>query len=409
MAACSDLANYLSATNNTFRFFIQRRNYDKFTSKRLLMYLEALKKYIESIVATNKPESYEDLFRLSKGAFPDVVYDLVLSSDLGKNLKRKYLGFKVVNNVIPESNPTNYDWRFDHSTNKKLVSLIKKRRHKRIALFGTPSLFIALSKITNDVTLYDINEPLKSHFNHDERIVLVDINTFDFRDILPFDCIIIDPPWYLNYYKIWLKKANSILKMKGEIIVTLFQEMLRPKAKNELKAIKAFARKIGSIELEQNYVSYITPLFETELFNFKNIPCYGNWRVADLLVIRKERNSLLPAIRKFKKDNWTRLEIGTQTIAIDGNKSQGGKIKVRFPYKKNDSLIKSVSERDFVRREVNFMTSRNRGLIIAGCRKVISVLRLISDGVPTQNALKTARLSKAESDEFQKILDVIYI
>jgi hypothetical protein len=369
------------------------------------MYLDDLKKHIDTLLATKDLKSYDEVFKYSKGAFPDVVYPLISTH----SLKKKYYGFKEVNNIIPESNPTNYDWRFDNTTIKKIVSLVKSKKHKRIALFGTPSLFIPLTKITKDVILYDINEPLKAHFDNDNRIVLVDLNSFNFKGTNLFDCIIMDPPWYLDYYKIWLQKGNSILKLNGEILITLFQDMLRPKAKTELKTINSIATKIGSLQVVQDYVTYITPLFEKELFNFENIPCYGNWRIADLLIIKKENNTSLPSFKGYKVDRWTRLEIGTQTIAINAFKQKGQKIKVTFPYKNGDSLIKSVSERDLIRKKLNFITSRNRGLIITGCEKVIFILKAISEGVTKNRAFKEGNLSKAEILEFQKILDTIYI
>lgn len=378
-------------------------------TKQATMYLDDLKIHIESQLSTKDIESYDELFRYSKGAFPDVVFPIISNLKSVNSLNKKYYGLKELTSIIPESNPTNFDWRFDNTTIKKITSLIRRKKYKRIALFGTPSLFIPLSKISKDITLYDINELLRVHFKNDKRVIITDINTFDFKDIKLFDCVIMDPPWYLNYYKIWLQKGNSILKVNGEILITLFQEMLRPKAKKELTTIKTFAQKIGTLEIIEDYVTYITPLFEKELFNFKNIPCYGNWRIADLLIIKKETNNILPSIKNVKTDNWTRLEIGTQTIAIDGSKCIGQMIKVRFPYKNEDSLIKSVSERDSVRRKLNFITSRNRGLIITGCDKAIAILKSISNGVSKNIAFKENNLTKAEIVEVQKILNTIYI
>ena len=140
---------------------------------------------------------------------------------------------------------------------------------------------------------------------------------------------------------------SALVNVNGEIIITLFQEMLRPKAKKELTSIKTFAQKIGTIEIVEDFITYITPLFEKELFNYKNIPCYGNWRIADLLIIKKLNNNVLPSVKNIKSDVWTRIEIGTQTVAIDNKKGRGKKVKVRFPYEDEDSLIKSVSERKF--------------------------------------------------------------
>ncbi|HKR05795.1 MAG TPA: hypothetical protein VJY62_14265, partial [Bacteroidia bacterium] len=111
----------------------------------------------------------------------------------------------------------------------------------------------------------------------------------------------------------------------------------------------------------------------------------------------------------LKKDSWSRIEIGTQTVAVNTHKNKNKNIKVLFPYKDNDSLIKTVSNRDALRKKINFITSRNRGLIISGPEKVIKLLKTISDGRPLRKAYKMEKLSKIEISEFCKILDTIYI
>src|SRR5687767_7279547 len=108
------------------------------------MYLEELKGHIEKVFATKAPTFYDDVFGFSKGAFPDIVHELISKFNSSYFLKEKYYGFKEVNNIIPESNPTNYDWRFDDKTVQKITTFIKSRKYNRVALFGTPSLFSPL-------------------------------------------------------------------------------------------------------------------------------------------------------------------------------------------------------------------------------------------------------------------------
>lgn len=257
--------------------------------------------------------------------------------------------------------------------------------------------------------LYDINAPIKKHFNDDKRIVIADLNDYEFLEISKFDCVIMDPPWYLNYYKIWLEKSGRILKTGGDVYVTLFQEYLRPKAKKEITEIEKLVNQIGKHDVLAGFVNYITPLFERELFNYYNVPCFANWRIADLLIIKKDREISSLGNIKYTKDSWVRIEIGTQLIALKNNTVQNEKIRVKFPYGNADSLIRSVSNRDSVRAKLNFITSRNRGLITKGNFKIIKILEAISNGLSKESAANIFHLSKVELMELSKIFETIYL
>jgi hypothetical protein len=373
------------------------------------MYLKKVKENLESQILNKGVKSFDKLFKFSKGASPDVVYPLISGNPIFHGLSTNYYGLISVNNVIPESNPTNFDWRFTDQTIKKIVAMVRNKKFKSIALFGAPSLFVPISKIVNTVVLYDINELLKVHFNQDSRVIIVDLNSHNLTKNRNFDCIIMDPPWYLNYYKLWIQKGNSILKLGGEMYITMFQELLRPKASKELQTIKKVVSLMGDFEIYENYINYITPQFEVELFNYKNIPCFSNWRVADLITIKKEHNRNISSIGNYKKDDWTRIEMGTQTIAIRNDNDASKWITVSYPYGTNDSLIKSLSIRDGIRKKLNFVTSRNRGLVITGGMKVVKLLRSISKGVPKKDLYKMEKLRKYEIIEFEKIIDTIFI
>src|SRR5687768_1337576 len=102
------------------------------------MYEKELKLHIQDIVKNKKKLSFEHLCKLSKGAFPVLIYSLI-DNKLKTKYKKKYQGLKELNNIIPEENPINYDWRFDNFTIKKIIELVKLKKYKKIALFGTPS------------------------------------------------------------------------------------------------------------------------------------------------------------------------------------------------------------------------------------------------------------------------------
>jgi hypothetical protein len=373
------------------------------------MYINDLKSQIINFINQSHNVTFDDLFLHSRGAFPDIVYEI--SKDLLPS-EFKIVNFEsssVKNSILPEPNPINYDWRFNDKTIGKIIEIIRDNNFSRICLFGTPSLFPALSNIISDVSLYDINSLIKNHFDNDIRVNIIDINNHDFSDISPVDCIVMDPPWYIDFYQIWLQKAESILKPNGKIYSTLFQELLRPKAKREITLIKGLAKQIGTFEILDSFLEYTTPTFEKELLKYKGIPCFKDWRIGDLLIINKLENNRLSYVKDKRQSLWQHLIIGEQTIAIKQDKFIQNKIKVNYPYPNGDNFIKSISDRDKIKKKINFITSRNKGLIIEGGGKVSKSLKAFTEGSALEDIYSNEAMSPEEICEFQKILTTIFV
>jgi SAM-dependent methyltransferase len=370
-------------------------------------YERQLKAHIIKTLQQHGIKTFDDVFANSKGAFPDIVYKLLLTLPASKKISRNYSGLRDYSNIIPEANPINFDWRFDKTTISTIVGIAKKKKLKSIVLLGTPSLYEPLKKEGINVFLFDINSVLKKHYLNDEQVVEVDINRIKFISDAKFDGVIIDPPWYPSYFTNWINHAGKLCKPGGQIITTLFQPLLRPKARTELRQIRSLTKRLGPSSHLENAVRYITPLFEREVFNNSNIPVYSNWRVADLLVITK-LNEPHWRLVATPQDKWIRLEVGTITIALKLNRSSDSRrLSVRYPYPNEDSLLKSVSARDIKRAKLNFITSRNRGLRIDGIDKVLNAIKDLASGSSRRTALRKLKLSTQEKQEMEKVFDTL--
>jgi hypothetical protein len=99
--------------------------------------------------------------------------------------------------IFIEPNPTNFDWRFELNTSKRIVEFLSIKKHKKIALFGAPSLYKLLKDVpSHQVTLIDVNPLLRNVFDNDDRLIIADINSYDFKLLQDYDAIVMDPPWY---------------------------------------------------------------------------------------------------------------------------------------------------------------------------------------------------------------------
>ncbi len=322
-----------------------------------------------------------------------------------KNLFRKDIQppKAAMEKPLPAENPANYDWRFTKETCISLTEKIKGNNSK-IALFGTPALYLELLKNKENVHLFDVNSLLINYLPKKTNVHIVDLNTHTFIEESDFDCVFMDPPWYVDHYQKWTSQANIITKAGGRIYVSLFQELLRPKAIKQRNKILSNFNLIGNVDIKKNFLNYITPQFEQEVFDYYNIPIYKNWRVADLIEIRNETE--LPKTKNPSiKDHWLRFEINNITISLYIVKNNSNeKIDVKSPYKNGDSLIKTISARNNAKKNANLITSRNQGYLVNGSKKLAIVLREIERGSTLKDVHEKCNLDLVEVRKVSNLL-----
>lgn len=225
-------------------------------------------------------------------------------------------------NLLPVPHLLDYDWRFSSEGIEKMVSLINKnckRSNSVIVFVGTPSLFkmyFSKKETRNKYILIDKNADKHVHYitrcAQNFSYVKCDImerKTIDIRA----DLVIMDPPWYLNYNKLFFQFAESLITIGGRIICVLPPKYTRKRIEEELKELKQFINDYGmTIELYlKNKVSYNTPPFERNVLRENGIYCMPKgWRTGDILIAKKTEN------RKANQDIITIPESGWEEINI---------------------------------------------------------------------------------------------
>ena len=189
------------------------------------------------------------------------------------------------------------------------------------------------------------------------------------------------------------------------ILISLFQYLLRPSAAKDLKKILNIAQKGGDIDIKKRFLVYETPLFEQELFRITNVPCFENWRIADLLIISKKY--IYDSISSNPDSaKWVRFIYSGQLIAIKLDKDYKP-LTIKYPYSNKDANIRSVSNRDKTRKRLNFTTSRNKGLIVTGSNKLIEIFSQLISGKNLPDIVNIIGLSDKELITLLEILNLI--
>lgn len=290
---------------------------------------------------------------------------------------------KLMGNVAPDNTVhyfpvphlLDYDWRFSKNGivnfSKYIRSYISSTT-QRIVFMGTPSLFVYFSNkwpILCNYTLLDQNASLyKNHV--DLTLDNINICECDIANIFEIsffaDIIVMDPPWYLEYNKMFIGMGAKLCHQNSVIMCVTAPFFTRPTIDFEYKELLSFTNSIGlSVEkYKKTCIRYSTPPFEQNTLKANGILCLPNdWRAGDLLILRKSDNiyitkNSVPTVQKVS--DWKEISIGL----------------VRFRYKKNfccrtdgsitlcriydNDIYPSVSRRFVGSEQINVWTSGNR-------------------------------------------------
>lgn len=278
-------------------------------------------------------------------------------------------------NLLPVPHLLDYDWRFDNQGIGRMFSLINKNcqgDNKVIAFVGTPSLFkICFSKrdIKNRYILIDKNTDKHIQYimrcSQNFSYSKYDIMSSQTVDIQA-DIVIMDPPWYLDYNKLFFQFANSLLTIGGKIICVLPPRYTRKNIEEELDDLKQFIGYLG-ITTEhyfRNAVSYSTPPFERNVLRANGIYCIPRgWRTGDILIAKKinEKKGSQPPII-IEENQWEEINIGSVRYKL--------KTKQNLEIKSADLVIEKIYTNDIypsvkrsmsmAEKKINVWTSGNR-------------------------------------------------
>ena len=270
-------------------------SYDQFLSAEL-----------REIIESEKRITFTELLQQLHGVFPDDLYQKL--SPLEKtqvifkleNIKKQSSLWERIdiNGVIPLPQLANYEWRYTEHSASKIINCL--RDEDVICCFGTPTLALKLFDLNkqNETTVLDINVPMINSLrllcsrNNFHWIIYNAINAPCSSFLNQYDVVFINPPWYLDYYKLFIYRAMQMLKDGGKVILPLFPCLSRQHAVDDLIELNSFIDKYSGVICHLGYVDFEMPPFEKEVLRKKDVPLpASNWRSAELISVSFERLS----------------------------------------------------------------------------------------------------------------------
>lgn len=302
--------------------------------------------------------------------------DIILSS------KTKVSRDEDINEyLLPLPHQIDYDWRF--SSNgiavffNRINKIIESENIKKVVFIGSPSLFRFYTKHNNQgikFYLIDFNankhlrsESLEQNFN----IINCNVN-YDMPDNVDYkmikaNLVIMDPPWYVEYYKKFFDICSDICDSICLVCGVFPPVLTRDTILAERNEISNYISEYGfdKLSFEQHIIEYSTPPFEINVLRINNILNYPlNWRVGDFFYTRRinlMQNLIEKSFVSVRDTSWFEVSVGKirikckqESIKLDDLFN----ISLRSIYP--DNIYPSVSRRYIGSQDINVWTSGNR-------------------------------------------------
>ncbi len=283
--------------------------------------------------------------------------------------------------ILPVPHQVDFDWRFSDNGIEIFVGhidkLINSRSYTRIAFIGSPSLFRHYCKSNcKDVELFLIDFNANKHISKEilpvnAHVVNCNLN-YDLDtelkvDQIHADLVVMDPPWYPEYYKKFFDISDIIGDDKC-LVYGVFPPMLtRESIIAEREDINIYISKLGFKELqfESLCVEYYTPPFEQNVFKSNGINNYPIcWRRGDFFIThRSEKKSINNSATGIiiRNGGWTEKSIGNVRFKLrQSTFSEDEEFNIRLDSLYENDIYPSVSRRFKGHERINVWTSGNR-------------------------------------------------
>lgn len=284
--------------------------------------------------------------------------------------------------LFADPHPADYDWRFSTRSIQVLTKkLLSTAQGGRIALLGTKTLFPPLHDQGAEVTLFNKSKSILDDLRaagYQNGLVECDLSLPLAAGNGSYQVVLADPPWYVDYYRAFLRRAVDLLCIGGTVYLSVLPVLTRPGAEEDRTAILEVATALGLELIQQDAgdLSYETPGFEHQALLACGLYC-GDWRRGDLWIFRKQYEvvSDLSDGLIIEEPNWVEYRIGSKRIKL---KLTSGSEAARFTYNPVDprgAVMTHVSRRSPFRNKIDVWSSDNHAYSVTR----ISVLQVCLD------------------------------
>lgn len=323
------------------------------------------------------------------------------------------------NGLLPAAHLLDATWWFNHRTIVAIRDrMVRQYVRGKVALFGTPSLFIAgyreCSKM--EAWLFDKDDAIRRFLPEELRSHFIAV---DLMKILPPNLqarlVIADPPWYMPELQAFLASAQAVACLGANVEVCIPPIGIRPGIEREREQLFAWASEGGLslVEIHHGFVEYDIPLFERNTLLFAGTRAEATSRVGDLAVFRVEAlTGLLPHTYSLEP-SWLDVQLlNTRWRVAENAETANGSpelIGMGWP----SDIFPSCSRRHLHRDLPSVWTSGNRVFRCENPQYLLDILRSVDGKSLSQIASWTVERYPGENSpeaktaaQIMKVLEI---
>ena len=287
--------------------------------------------------------------------------------------------------IFAEPHPADYDWRFTPVSARRLREFISKShvREERIALLGTPTLYLYLARKGTTVSLFDRSHSLLEDIRqagYAQNLIEHDLSNPVLVKHATFDLVLADPPWYPDFYRSFICRACELLQQEGLLLLSVLPWLTRPAAIEDRADILSFANEMGFDLLQAipGFLAYETPTFERAALKKHGLEC-GDWRKGDLFVFRFVGKPMIYTVQLTDDTQWDEFRFGPLKVKLRRKKEKAGGCFSFRAVGHSGPVLDTVSRRSPLRPTIDFWTSRNVAYNIVGIDILRDALRRLEN------------------------------
>jgi hypothetical protein len=301
--------------------------------------------------------------------------------------------------TLPIPHQVDYDWRFSEIGKKYFMEFIRdnfleKSKITRIAFIGSPTLFrYYCNNDIENLEIYLIDFNAEKHISKfilpsNAHVVNCNIN-YDWNSDLELDkiqaeIIIIDPPWYPEYYKKFFELSDVIGCSQCTVIGAFPPLLTRESISAERYEIDLYVKGLGfdRLQYEPLCIEYYSPPFEKNVFHTNNIFNFSVfWRRGDFFFTHRNNRAINNNEKIIIRNGaWVERDIGIVRFKLRQSiitEDKNFNIELESLYKNN--IYPSVSRRFKGHDKINVWTSGNRVFYCSNIPSLFIILEHLSE------------------------------
>lgn len=350
-----------------------------------------------------------------------------IHADWNENLDKAYTSLSMIMRRIHLPHCLDYEWWFTHSGREQVAEILLRSNPlpapDTVIFLGSPLFGVFASALLPESQVYilDKSEATLGAIREDIDFERVHLVRYDAENPLPqeligiADIVFFDPPWYVDYYDLFLRRSMQIAFGRyATIAFVLFPLLTRPASLQERKRVFEIAMSYGLslVLMEAQVAHYYTPQFEQESLIHKGIDA-KNWRRGDLAMFISDGTRLPENIAlQVEEGKWQEMIVGKIKVKVRV-KDEDPNVYITpelLDFADGNVVLPTVSRRDPIRNEIDLWTSTQRGFKIKGWKAIWKIVEGIRDNLSPEEIFEgilreypNAEIPKSEKSAVEKV------